>query len=161
MKPVARLHALALVACACACVTTSSTPTPPPRPTGLPAHAVWAGGVDGGSFIACAPSTKRDARDAFTYDCDVFLEHTGEREAHGVFVLRDVAWDEQKSEPVFTEPATAPQALVYTAWDGTMIHLDADRALVPHGTLSYPLAHKIQRFDAGRALGEEETVDDE
>lgn len=152
-----RLALVVLVACT-ACVTVSSTVTPPPRPKGLPAHAVWAGGPDGGSFIACTPSTTNDEKDPLAYDCEIFLEHTGEREAHGLFVVRDVAWDEQKREPVFTIPSTLPQALVYSAWDGTTIHLDAGRALLPHGTIAYPLARKIQRFDAGRALGEEETV---
>lgn len=153
-----RLALVALVA-ASACVTTS--PAPPPRPSGLPAHAVWAGGVDGGSFIACTPSTTNDEKDPLAYDCEIFLEHTGEREAHGLFVVRDVAWDEKKNEPVFTIPSTPPPALVYSAWDGTMIHLDEGRALLPHGTIAFPLASKIQRYDVGRALGEEETVAEE
>ena len=45
---------------------------PPPRPQGVPAEAVWAGGLDGGSWILCGGDTTRNVN-----TCSVWNDQNG------------------------------------------------------------------------------------
>lgn len=66
----------ALLSCACRKV-------PPDRPAGVPPQAVWAGGLDGGSFILCGIDSKKDVN-----NCVVYNEDTGQVMDRGAFRLR-------------------------------------------------------------------------
>ena len=57
-------------------------PYPPPRPSGVPAQAVWAGGMDGGSYILCDISSSRDVN-----HCTVWNDSTGRMEEEGDYRL--------------------------------------------------------------------------
>ncbi len=41
---------------------------PPDRPAGVPSEAVWAGGLDGGSFILCDVDPSRKVNKCTVYD---------------------------------------------------------------------------------------------
>jgi hypothetical protein len=87
---------------------------PPPRHAGIPSQAVWAGGPDGGSWIACEPS-----RDGSANRCTVYHEHTGEVVAAGFFVARD------------TGRGVPGVELAYDGFDGERIYLKGNRILEP------------------------------
>jgi hypothetical protein len=90
----------------------SCRPSPPPRPAAVPPAAVWAGGVDGGSWVRC---TKIEAG---VYDCTVYDDYRGAVLAAGLYRL--VA-------PV----AGAESALTYSSFDGRTIYLTLGKKLVP------------------------------
>ncbi len=60
-----------------------SSPRPPKRPAGVPVNAVWAGGVDGGSFIFCDIDRGWDVN-----TCSVYNDYTGEIMERGDFRLK-------------------------------------------------------------------------
>jgi hypothetical protein len=55
----------------------------PTRPNGVPASAVWAGGVDGGAFIDCSPS-----RNGEPNPCTVYNDSVGDVDISGRFVVK-------------------------------------------------------------------------
>jgi hypothetical protein len=73
---------LALVAVS-ALVSCGYRKVPPDRPPGVPSQAVWAGGLDGGSFILCDVDSERDVD-----NCTVYNEDTGQVIDRGAFKLR-------------------------------------------------------------------------
>lgn len=97
--------ALALSVAAC---SRRVTP-PPPRPVGVPADAVWAGGLEGGAFIRCV-AAGREPTTAF--DCVVFHERAGDVIVRGRFVTR----------PTF-ETSLRELRRSYAAFDGSAILL--------------------------------------
>lgn len=54
----------------------------PARPSGVPASAVWAGGVDGGAFIDCSPSWNGEPN-----PCTVYNDSVGDIDISGRFVI--------------------------------------------------------------------------
>jgi hypothetical protein len=56
---------------------------PPERPAGVPAEAVWAGGLDGGSFVLCDADSGAPAN-----NCAVYNEDTGQVMDRGSFRLK-------------------------------------------------------------------------
>ena len=57
---------------------------PPDRPAGVPAEAVWAGGLDGGSFIRCEIDPARNVD-----KCTVYNDYSGQIMEQGDFRLKD------------------------------------------------------------------------
>ena len=55
---------------------------PPPRPAGVPAKAIWAGGVDGGDFILLSPAANG------TYSAKIYNDHSGDLEFNGKLRLK-------------------------------------------------------------------------
>lgn len=98
----------------CQCEVRSAEPEPPPRPRGVPANAVWAGGVDGGDFILLNPA----APDG-TYSAKIYNDHSGDVEFSGKLRLK--------------EPSQAPIDLhdpkAYSGWDGESLLLSDGRIL--------------------------------
>jgi hypothetical protein len=96
----------------------SSELEPPPRPRGVPAKALWAGGVDGGDFILLSP-----AKAAGTYSAKIYNDHSGELDFSGDLHL--------------SKPSTAPidvnDPKSYSGWDGETLHLRDGRSLKPVG----------------------------
>ncbi|HKO20666.1 MAG TPA: hypothetical protein VJU82_17455 [Acidobacteriaceae bacterium] len=89
-------------------------PSEPRRPANVPQSAVWAGGIDGGAFIVCIPSTGNEAN-----TCTVYNESTGDVWMSGRYLLKG----KQRG-------ATASE-LHYQAADGRNINLDHNLILVP------------------------------
>ena len=75
-----RILLLAVVAVAVSC---GYRKVPPDRPTNVPAQAVWAGGLDGGSFVHCEVDSSRDVN-----KCTVYNEDTGQVMEQGDFRLK-------------------------------------------------------------------------
>lgn len=91
---------------------------PPPRPRGVPAAAVWAGGVDGGDFIQLSP-----AKAAGTYFAKIYNDHSGELDFSGELRL---------SKPSAARiDVNDPKS--YSGWDGETLHLRDGRSLKPVG----------------------------
>ena len=70
-----------VVMSATSCV--KAVPTVPDRPQTVPASSVWAGGVDGGAWIAC--TNVDEAR--INYRCTVHDDGVGELWAEGDYTL--------------------------------------------------------------------------
>jgi hypothetical protein len=57
----------------CVCMIGCYRVYPPPRPSGVPAAAVWAGGMDGGGWVTCSS-------DSVEYNvCEIWDEQGGTR----------------------------------------------------------------------------------
>jgi hypothetical protein len=88
----------------------------PPRPRGVPAKAIWAGGLDGGDFILLSP-----AKAAGTYSAKIYNDHSGDLDFTGDLRL--------------TAPSEAPidanDPKIYSGWDGQTLHLRDGRSLTP------------------------------
>jgi hypothetical protein len=99
---------------ACQCQVQSTEPEPPPRPSGVPAKAVWAGGIDGGNFILLSP-----ARPDGTYPAKIYNDHSGGLGFSGKLRLK--------------EPSQAPidvnDPKTYSGWDGESLFLRDGRIL--------------------------------
>lgn len=96
-------------------------PTAPERLPGIPSQAVWAGGVDGGSWILCRVEDKKNV-------CTIFSDSTGEVVATGAFVLRE------------TDRPASQNELQYDSFDGQVIHLLDGRVLEPlKGEVEFPV----------------------
>jgi len=120
---------LALAVCAC---TESSRP--PSRPPSVPEAALWAGGVDGGAWVACRYSTK----EPFTgYDCSVFHHPSGKPWAEGTYALVRSSGTGRPPE-VPEGPFAGGTIDSVNAYDGESILLGHGRRLVPHLEVSYP-----------------------
>jgi hypothetical protein len=88
--------------------------SPPARPDGVPASAIWAGGIDGGVFIDCAPGHNGEPT-----PCTVYNDYTGDIYMSGRFVLQGQ-----------TRGARADE-LKYEGADGTRIYLENDLVFDP------------------------------
>lgn len=87
--------------------------SPPERPAGVPAKAVWAGGVDGGAFIVCEVDLARDVN-----HCKTWNDHTGD------------VWESGEYRLGNTNRAARASELVYMWADGLgRIGLDNDLIL--------------------------------
>ena len=62
----------------------TSKATAPAKPSGVPPNAVWAGGVDGGSFFECDTDTTHNVN-----RCLVYNDYTGDVAGGGFFRLAD------------------------------------------------------------------------
>jgi hypothetical protein len=101
---------------ACQCRVQSPEPEPPPRPSGVPAKAVWAGGIDGGDFILLSSPTADGS-----YPAKIYNDHSGDLEFDGKLRLK-----ERSKAPIdVTDPKT------YSGWDGESLFLRDGRTLTP------------------------------
>lgn len=106
--------ALALLACQCEAVTTEIEP--PPRPSSVPEKAVWAGGLDGGSYILMSPP----AADG-TYRTKIYYDHGGD-----VWFSGKLRLDKPGGSPInVRDPKT------FSGWDGDTLYLRDGRTLSP------------------------------
>lgn len=106
--------ALSSVLSACQCEVQTAEPEPPPRPGGVPAKAIWAGGLDGGDFILLSAATPDG-----TYPAKIYNDHSGDLEFSGKLRLK--------------EPSQAPidvqDPKTYSGWDGESLFLRDGRIL--------------------------------
>lgn len=103
-----------LISSACKIKTIESDPEPPPRPQNVPSDAVWAGGLDGGSFIVMKALSKPN-----WYSAQIYSDATGDLVFQGTLAL------DQESGPVLD--LGDPKAL--DGWDGDTLHLRDGRSL--------------------------------
>lgn|SRR5690606_4114978 len=123
----------------------------PKRLDKIPTGSQWAGGVDGGHWIAC----KNNGGDIFF--CEIFSQHDGEVVAKGNFLYRKVIWNNKYQRPEYVDVAENIY-LKYKFFDGVVIHVKDDRVLIPHGEIDYPFGDnhgKKQFFEYGQPIGEE------
>jgi hypothetical protein len=129
----------------------------PDRPKSVPPDAVWAGGADGGAWIHCAAVRQGKPGRFF---CKLFDDQAGKAWASGRFLLE--ATGSQGPAAALAAAATMTVDDLrdrYDAFDGERILLDGGFALVPDGTITYPIddrSGKKIRFDRGRRLDETE-----
>ena len=126
----------------------TETVTPPPRPANVPASAVWAGGVDGGAWIDCRFSFKEPFPG---YTCKTFNDN-GIPWTAGTYVLADV--HRRDGAVTYTPAAEVARAKPsqYVGFNGTIVELTGDRALVPDGTIDMPFpggGGKRAEYDLG------------
>ncbi len=124
---------------------------PPPRPAGVPAAAVWAGGVDGGAWIHCQQSPQ--GPDAFA--CTVYNENDPTFTTRGTYVLRRKVTTADSGAGGYA-PVPVPSEMSYAAFDGISIHLQDPLRLLPHGRIDHAFGKghgKRQMFDQGREIG--------
>ena len=101
------LAVLLLVAC-------SSAPGSPARPAGVPASAMWIGGVDGGVFAELEPTGTPGI-----YRARVFADGTGTVLYSGSLRL----------DPPGGSPPDVADSGVFVGWDGTRLLLADGRSL--------------------------------
>lgn len=127
-------------------------PQAPQRPDGVPASAVWGGGVDGGVWHECMLKGEG-------YQCSLYHDHSGELLAKGFFLPRRVEWDAEAESPKFLPPeAPLPEPLPYEGYDGISISLGEHLMLVPHGVIDHPFGDghgKKQQYEYGEPRGKE------
>jgi hypothetical protein len=120
----------------------------PDRPSRIPTDAIWAGGSDGGAWVQCGQTTKEPYA---AFDCVTFHEN-GSVWGRGHFIHAT------NSAAGFV-PIGAPFPRInFQAYDGSIIYLTNETALVPDGWIEYPLepAHgKKQQFHLGREVSSE------
>jgi hypothetical protein len=117
-----RSRTVAVLLCVLGLVGCGSKPSAPSRPRVVPKSAVWAGGIDGGSWIDCHPSSTPGG----SFPCEIYSDQLGEREASGAFVFDRIDVHPRSIEELTSE---------YSSWDGDRIHLRNGNALVPDGWL--------------------------
>jgi hypothetical protein len=104
------------VAFTCKVGRVDSDPEPPVRPASVSSKAIWAGGVDGGSFILLEATKKADQYVAKIYDDSV-----GEVMFDGMLVM-----DQPNATPLdVRNPKT------FSFWDGDTLYLTDGRSLSP------------------------------
>lgn len=92
----------------------------PERPDSVPDGAVWAGGPDGGEWIDCLPI--KDSAGCFR--CDMYSDQSGEQYeqfwwGNGIYCSRN------------GEYTMDSLMLLYSGFDGTVIHLTNGDVLIP------------------------------
>lgn len=108
--------AMSSLLAACQCQVQSTEPTPPPRPSGVPAQAIWAGGIDGGDFIVLSPATGDGI-----YLAKIYNDHSGDLEFSGKLRLKGS----------ITVPIDVTDPKTYSDWDGESLSLRDGRTLTP------------------------------
>lgn len=105
---------------------------PPERFPGIPEDAVWKGGIDGGRWGRCKKQGK------FEYYCQIYDDVTGTLESYGNYLHRIVKWNKEKHDIDITMPLTPLIELKYEDFEGRIIRLEGDDALVADGVITYP-----------------------
>ena len=129
-----------------------SPPDPPERAQGIPKDAVWAGGLDGGSWFLCN-KTK-----IFTYYCRIYNDYSGDIEAKGVFIHKSIYWNDKKKEAVISALSADKPLSPYSYYDGYNIALENNETLVPDGWIIHPFNKKNgkkQLYKNGIEIGKE------
>lgn len=111
---------------------------PPKRPNNVPNSAAWAGGADGGIWICCNPAPQ----EGIAYNCVTYNDYTGEIESQGLYLLCKIHWDNINNKANYLYAQTPIMDLQYTGYDGIIIRLKDDFALVPHGWIIHPIDSK-------------------
>lgn len=108
-------------------------PGTPERPASVPASAVWAGTVEGGTWVDCKP----EGAERYRYRCRSFFGSNGAMIADGAYVLRRRIWN---AAGMRSELATPPRESLskIERFDGRTIWLTGELVLVPDGTILYP-----------------------
>lgn len=125
---------------------------PPPRAAGIPSNAVWAGGVDRGSWILCEFQEQSGDR----YRCKIFNDYSGTTEASGEYIIRHSTWDKDQKKAIYSPVAQRPHILRYRSFDGVTIRLDDSMELLPDGWIDHPFGDghgKKHLYDIGRKVG--------
>jgi hypothetical protein len=126
----------------------------PPRPEGVPADAVWAGGMKGGDWLRCVAESEEQ------FLCTVYSESSGHVIARGTFLLRGIEHDSVDHSRRLHKVEIWPDSLEFIGYDGDWIYLRDDQALVPHGWIAHPFAEnwgKRVLYHVGRLIGDEVT----
>lgn len=126
---------------------------PPQRPNGVPDSAVWGGGADGGSWLDCTPADRPQS-----YMCSIYWDTDGSLWARGTYVLRQVTWSGDQQAAIYSEVESESE-FTFQFFDGILIHLEGELALVPDGIIHYPFDNgrgKRQRYEVGIPQGDEE-----
>lgn len=92
----------------------------PPRPKQVPSEAVWAGGADGGSFIACTFDEKSGS-----LFCKIYNDFSGVLVAEGHYNSGRL------SRPIDTNK------LKFSGFDGKRIYLSDGLVLTPESDVRY------------------------
>jgi hypothetical protein len=108
---------LAVLLAACVLVGCSTEVGEPARPAGVPADALWVGGVDGGVFVKVARATSGETG---RFSGAIYYEHSGDPWYRGDFTL----------EPPGSGRVEVGRADTYSGWDGTSLLLRDGRRLV-------------------------------
>lgn len=90
---------------------------PPPRPKSVPDGAIWAGGVDGGSFIILKARSP-----AGEYSARIYDDTTGDVIFDGALTLVGDT----------SAPVDAADPKTFGFWDGSRLHLRDGRWLHAH-----------------------------
>ena len=93
---------------------TVGDPGPPPRPKGVPANAIWYGGLDGGRFYLMSP-----AQADGTYRLKVYNDWSGELESNVELRL-----DQPSSAPIRVRDQKT-----FEGWDGNELRLSDGHTL--------------------------------
>lgn len=129
-----------------------SHPGPPERAQGIPKDAVWAGGLDGGSWFLC------NKEKGFRYFCRIYNDYSGELEAKGDFIHKRFYWDDKKNKAVITSLKNDKTLPPYSSYDGYNINLELNEILVPDGWITHPFDNKHgkkQLYKNGMEIGGE------
>ncbi len=114
-----------------AVILSVACPASPPRPQSVSTKAVWAGGSDGGAWIACTPSFKEPH---LGYDCIVYHD-SGAVWAQGSFIVAE----RHNGKHEYPSGGFLPPDIGRYEWfDGRQIAVNANRSLVPFGLVDYP-----------------------
>lgn len=100
-------------------------PVPPPRPRGVPSHAVWSGGWDGGVFVHCS---RREPTERLA--CTIVDDRSGDVWYSGALVC------EADRPSVSCEGVNAKWVYMAQYWDGQRLVLANGTALVALADLS-------------------------
>lgn len=127
------------------------------RPVGIPETAIWAGGLDGGSWIDCISIENNSIY------CRVYFEADGDLYFGGKFVLFDQSGKKVKLDPDKEKSLNYIRTNLSGA-DGTRIYLIDNSVLEPEGWLYIPYGNVKDQgikkyFKEGKETGQEEKYD--
>ena len=126
--------------------------SPPERVAGVPEKAIWAGGLDGGSWILC------EKQNTTVHSCKIYNDYNGNLIAKGKFLHRKIKFPRTGDQVETSKPDPATKLPAYSVYDGTFILLQDGQALVPDGWITWPFSPirgKRQLFKEGVAVGYE------
>jgi hypothetical protein len=124
------MRAMGLLLAGATLACSQATPQAPPKPAGVPAEAIWAGGLDGGDWILCIPAP---AAERTSFECRTFSDQTGLLVTQGVYFLAKCG-DDGACQPADRVPAH----LQYIFFDGVLFRLSEGLSLVPDGDVDHP-----------------------
>lgn len=130
-----------------------------PRPSGFPVRSVRIPGPAEGIWlwVSCENSPEDEAEGG-AYQCTLYRESSGTMEVKGLFLTRRIAWDADEQSPAMTPATPLRGKLDYVHYDGHIIWLQGQLALVPHGRVDYPFGNghgMRQDYHYGEPQGEQ------
>jgi hypothetical protein len=137
--------AVSVALCAVGCDVVA---TPPERPAVVPPRAIWGGGVDGGSWLACEVISANGCR----LSCHVWSDE-GELWSRGEYV-----YGRSRGRPEVDCPDRRSTWRLFSGYDGDTIYVEDGLLLLPDGVVDFPFGDgggKKQKYSAGIAVGDE------